>query len=532
MGPSRPAVGRNRGDTENGPPTITHFAWPPSSFVLNNTTTGVVSASGGPTPYTFAWEGFPQPCSSSNTASLSCKPAVVGTYNVTVTVSDSTGTTSDVAGLTILPSVGTANSTRPAGVDVQLNSGGVVDAAGQSYFGVVAQTNCYNCIEGGDGVYLNQTPYTDVRYGQGAESCDVVSDSFYQNGAIVGAGPYSLSALKQWCYPTAPHCQWYVGVPAEIDNPGYVGYEAKWLVDTEEFPPTYWSLGNEPEADTNWNCPRTTWATCAGTPTARQWAAEVLAYAKAIEAVVPTAKITGLQAVGSYSTFIPTLAASPAAKYLYAIAFHDYPPPSGNGTAAYLSLLTSRYSAAAEVDEVRARITAANASLANLPIFIGEFNGGPAPIASPLDQEFPDVLLYMGTVVQGLEANFSELDYFALANDGYSLVGKDYTPYPTGTWMEETKGVHYGDTYNYTISGNVSNIWSIDWLSGTRDTLMVVNANLSNQLSLAVGANFPIGASGHTIFWNMTDSNPVVSSLTLTEYYAIPPGSILLVENY
>jgi len=247
---------------------------------------------------------------------------------------------------------------------------------------------------------------------------------------------------------------------------------------------------------------------------------------------VPAAKIIGIQAVGSYSPFIPVLAASAAAKYLYAIAFHDYPPPSGAGTADYLSLLTSAYSATDEVGEVRGEITAANASLANIPIFIGEFNGGPAPIASPFDQEFPDVLLYMGTVVQGLRSNLSELDYFALANDGYSLVGTNYAPYPTGAWMEEMKGVRFGDAFNFTLSGDVPNVWSIEWENGTSTTLMVVNANPSSELSLAVGTNFTVGASGHTIAWNTTENEPEISSLALPEYYAVPPESILLVENY
>jgi Cellulase (glycosyl hydrolase family 5) len=515
------------------PLTIVSVAWSPSTFVINNTTTGVVAASGGQAPYTYAWAGLPPPCISTGSASVTCTPDEVGTFNVTVTVSDRTGvSTADSAALTVDPSPGGPGDQRPAGLDVKLVSGGLLDTAGQNLFGVVAQTNCYNCIEGRDGTYLNETPYRDIRYGQGGESCDVVNDTFYQAGLVSGACPYSISALKQWCYSTTPHCEWYVGLPGEINDPAYIGYEAKWLVDTLHFPPTYWSIGNEPESYTNWNCPWKTWATCTGTPTAKQWAAEVLAYAKAIRAVVPTAKIIGIQAVGSYSTFIPALAASPAAKYLYAIAFHDYPPPSGSSTTDFLSLLTSQYALTAEVNEVREKITAANASMANVPIFVGEFNGGPCPVPSVFDQEFPDVLLYMGTVVQALEANLSELDYFALANDGFSLVGTTYVPYPTGTWMEEMKGVRYDDAYNYTISGHVPNVWSVVWKDGASDTLMVVNANPSDQLSLAVDTSFAVGSSGHSIVWNTTDSKPVVASLTLTQYYAIPPESILLLENY
>jgi Cellulase (glycosyl hydrolase family 5) len=513
-------------------PIIQSLEWAPSSIVLNNTTTGVVVAAGGPGPYSYTWSGLPAPCGSNDSAVLDCTPAVVGTYNVTVTVSDSFGSASDTSSITVLSTVGGAVAHRPPGADVRVESGGLIDSVGSALFGVVAQTNCYNCIAGGDGTYLNETPFRDVRYGQGGESCDVVNDTFYEDGKVDGACPFSIPALKQWCYSTTPHCEWYVGLPAEINNPGYAGYEAKWLVDTLGFPPTYWSIGNEPESYTNWNCPWTKWATCTGTPTPGQWATEVLAYAKAIRAVVPTAKIIGIQAVGWYSSFIPKLAASPAAKYLYAIAFHDYPPPTESGTAAYLALLNGPYSATTEIGEVRAIVTAANASLANLPLFIGEFNGGPCPVPSPLDQEFPNVLFYMGTVVQALRADLSELDYFALANDGFSLVGTNYVPNPTGAWMKAMKSVRFGDAYNFTVTGGIPNIWSVEWESGTSDTLMIVNANPSEQLSLNVGTSFAVGSSGHTVYWNGTTAAPVVSSLTLSQFYAVPPETILVIENY
>jgi Cellulase (glycosyl hydrolase family 5) len=513
-------------------PIIESLDWAPATIGINNTTTGVVLAVGGSGSYTYAWGGLPSPCNSTDSDVLNCRPEAVGTFNVTVTVSDARGSASQTSAITVLATTGGAVAHRPPGTDVKLNSGGLLDTAGSALFGVVAQTNCYNCIAGGDGTYLNATPFEDVRYGQGGEACDVVNDTYYQDGKVDGQCPFSIPALKQWCYSTTPHCEWYVGLPAEINNPGYAGYEAKWLVNTLGFPPTYWSIGNEPESYPNWNCPWTKWATCTGTPTASQWASEVLAYAKAIRAVVPSAKIIGIQAVGSYSTFIPKLAASPAAKYLYAIAFHDYPPPVVTGTAAYLALLDSQYSATTEIDDVRAIITAANSSLANLPIFIGEFNGGPCPIPSPLDQEFPNVLLFMGTVVQALRANLAELDYFALANDGFSLLGTNYVPNPTGVWMKEMNRVRFGDAYNLSIGGSVQNVWSVEWVSGSSDTLMVVNANPTDQLSLNVGSNFPQGSSGHTVFWDGTGSGPTFSAVTLSQYYAVPPKSILLVENY
>ncbi len=527
----RPAASESGGGRVDLP-LIQGLDWSPSSLEINNTTTGEVIVDGAVGTVSYNWSGLPDPCVSNDSAVVECSPQVVGTYNVTVTVSDALGSVADTSPVTVLPSVGGGSSERPPGAHVHLEPGSLIDSAGASFFGVVAQTNCYNCIAGEDGTYLNDTPYSDIRYGQGGDQCDVVNNSFYEDGKIVGTCPFSIPALKQWCYSTTPHCDWYVGIPGEINDPGYAAYEARWLVDTLHFTPTYWSIGNEPESYTNWNCPWTTWATCKGTPTASQWAAEVLAYAKAIRSVVPNAKIIGLQAVGSYSTFIPALAASPAAKYLYAIAFHDYPPPTVAGEADYLSLLDSPYSATTEIDHVRAEITAANASLANLPIFIGEFNGGPCPTPSPLDQEFPDVLMYMGTVVQALRANLTELDYFALANDGFSLVGINYAPYPTGVWMKEMNRVRFGDAYNFTVTGSIGNIWAVEWVDGSSDTLMVVNANTTQQLSLNVGSDFAVGAAGTTVFWNGTGSAPTVTSMTLSQYYAVPPESILLVENY
>lgn len=525
-------TGSDSGSAPYALPIIERLDWAPASIGINNTTTGVVIATGGTGPYSYAWSGLPSPCATTDSDILACAPDVVGTFNVTVTVSDSRGSASETSGINVFATSGGAAPSRPPGQDVKLTGGGLLDTAGSSFFGVVAQTNCYNCIAGGDGTYLNATPFRDVRYGQGGESCDVVNDTFYLAGKVDGACPFSIPALKQWCYSTSPHCEWYVGLPAEINDPSYVGYEAKWLVTTLGFPPTYWSIGNEPESYGNWNCPWTKWATCTGTPTAAEWAAEVLAYVKAIRAVVPNAKIIGIQAVSWNSAFIPKLAASPAAKYLYAIAFHDYPPPTVIGAAAYLGLLDSQYSATREIDQVRSIITAANSSLANLPIFIGEFNGGPCPIPSALDQEFPNVLLYMGTVVQALRANLAELDYFALANDGFSLVGTNYVPNPTGVWMKEMNSVRFGDAYNLSVSGGVANVWSVEWVSGTSETLMIVNANPIDQLSLSVGTSFAVGTSGHTAYWDGTGKGPTVSSVTLSQYYAVPPESILLVENY
>ena len=71
----------------SGYPTVSLVATP-SSLVLGNSTTFTASASGGKSPYAYAYTGLPTGCSSSNIPSLTCTPSAAGTFTVYVTVTD------------------------------------------------------------------------------------------------------------------------------------------------------------------------------------------------------------------------------------------------------------------------------------------------------------------------------------------------------------------------------------------------------------------------------------------------------------
>lgn len=92
---------------------VKSFTVSQSSIQLGGTVHFNATASGGTTPYTYAYSKLPTGCTSSNTASLSCTPSAAGTYaEIIVTVTDSKGATatSNPATLTVTTSTVTITS--------------------------------------------------------------------------------------------------------------------------------------------------------------------------------------------------------------------------------------------------------------------------------------------------------------------------------------------------------------------------------------------------------------------------------------
>lgn len=73
------------------PLAIASFTATPDSFDLGGTTALNVSATGGRTPYAYAFSGLPSGCLSEDRAAFDCDPAVSGNFTVTVNVTDASG---------------------------------------------------------------------------------------------------------------------------------------------------------------------------------------------------------------------------------------------------------------------------------------------------------------------------------------------------------------------------------------------------------------------------------------------------------
>ena len=81
-----------------------------------------VSPTGGAPPYSYSWSGLPTPCGQVATSMPDCAPANVGSYTITVSVTDANGFEVTSLGLTFTvtagPSIGPLSATPPASIDL------------------------------------------------------------------------------------------------------------------------------------------------------------------------------------------------------------------------------------------------------------------------------------------------------------------------------------------------------------------------------------------------------------------------------
>jgi hypothetical protein len=71
-----------------GYPAVKSLVAAPDPIVLGNSTTFTTTVTGGTGPYSYSYGNLPAGCSSSNAATLPCRPTVTGNFTVSVKVSD------------------------------------------------------------------------------------------------------------------------------------------------------------------------------------------------------------------------------------------------------------------------------------------------------------------------------------------------------------------------------------------------------------------------------------------------------------
>lgn len=144
----------------------------PSAVDANSTASFSVQVSGGSGAYVTAFHGLPPPCNDSGTATVVCRPAVVGSYNVSVTARDSSGNSTAVAALvSILPGPHISVASSPAAIDpgqsvtFRVTEGGGEAPYAVDYTGL--PSGCapaapeFSCTVGTPGIYSVEARLTD-----------------------------------------------------------------------------------------------------------------------------------------------------------------------------------------------------------------------------------------------------------------------------------------------------------------------------------------------------------------------------------
>jgi DNA-binding beta-propeller fold protein YncE len=410
------------------------------------------------------------------------------------------------------------------------------------------------------GSELNSSPVQIVRYGNGADGCDVRNNTFWSDaGTHSTPCAFNVTAFKTWCLSLHPRCVSIFTLPGEIDSVSTAAYFASYIVNTLGYQPDYWTIGNEPSNWDHWGVPWTSWATntTVSTPTAMQYAQEVHLMIRAITApgVDPAAKFVGIQAPDAgQSTWFTDLGLVDGSSLSW-VAYHSYPSPGANPTLPqFYATLSSVHNISTTYSTVQGYFTGTLSNLSNLPIQIGEYNAGPGGPGGPAmcgtvvcDSLYQDAVFMSASVAQALEAKVQSLVFFTLQDPGttygFDMMNSADQRDPVAVLYDSVfPFLHGAVVHNVAVKTSPSSslYWAAELTTTTADgpvfreyqSLLVVNTDTTNSLTLSLGTAFTTSASGKVVTWDTTTTTPVTTSVTsFSTSYTIPTQGILLLNG-
>ncbi|MCI4366183.1 MAG: PKD domain-containing protein [Thermoplasmata archaeon] len=510
--------------------TATAAAWP-SGGAAPFATTFSANDTGGTGPYSDHWD-FGDGTNSSSTAP-SHTFARAGTYPVQLQVVDAHGRTS------------TSNLSIPVSAPVkgllgQLGVGNGSRAIPSHFFSVVAQTACVTCLatDGKLDAFLAASPFDAVRYGQSTDYCNISVDRLYSDAGSYSLGcGYSIATLKTWCNGLSPHCTSIIDLPGENNRSAEDAAIASWIVLGQGFQPTYWSIGNEPQGWTHYGIPWSQWKTSdhsRATPVA--YAFDVKAAMAAVTGVDPAAKFIGIQAACSCNTLWFQDVAKIDGAALSAVAFHEYPSEgtTSESLAQFFAPLQGTGNLSASVARVRAAVAPECSRCPSLPIFVNEYNAGPGWAPSNFAGSYANAVFLAASVVQGLTVPVAQLSVFELqtyqtGRFGFAMVDAHDALSPPGVLFADVlPRLALGTVSTAPIATTLGNVWAVTTANATSESLIVVNANLTNALALHLGLDFPSLLPGTVLQWSPGHATPSVTHTTLAGAFSVPSQGILV----
>ena len=463
---------------------------------------------------------------------------LVGSGVTYLAVPDTGGAGGDAA-RSLLPAAmvpgGSATATLPA------SPGAALAQTPGTFWSIDAQTRCSTCLETNASVraFLNQTPFSWVRYGQGTDSCNETTNTAYTSSGVVSRGcGFNVTALKAWCVSQVTPCHAILSLPGENNNSLEDAAIAKWIVSTVGFQPDFWSIGNEPTGWTHYGIPWTNWTSADASPaTPLAYALDVKAAIAAVSAVDPGAKFIGLEAACSCNTAWLQDVASIDGASISAMAYHSY-PSTGSTTptlAQFYAPLASSSNLTGSYASVRAAITGRCGSCATLPIFVNEYNAGPGWAPSTQAGTYANAVFLAASVTQALRANVTQLTTYNLQTDskssfGFSFMNGNGVVGPTGAvFAQLLSHLAMGTVRAGTVSSGATGVWSVVTQNATAESLLVVSTNLTRSISLPATGTFLGGLAGTSYQWSPALGAPNVSRGTVAASYTLPAQGILLV---
>lgn len=423
-----------------------------------------------------------------------------------------------------------------------LIAGPVVAKTPSTFWSVVVQTNNPSGVVSDPTVhsFLGSTPFRWVRYDSGTDQCNWATDTMYtDSGTVSGRCALNISALKTWCASLTPRCHAILTLPGENNNSVLDAAIARYIVTVVGFQPDYWAIGNEPTGWTHYGIPWLRWSpTDHSTPTALAYAVDVRAAIGAVSAVDPGAKFIGVEAAcpcnGNWFQAVMKV----DGPLLSALGVHMYPSTGSTSVslAQFFSPLNGATNVSNQYAEVRASIAGQCPTCSRVPILINEFNAGPGWSPSNLGGTYPNAVFLAASVAQALRANVTQLTVFNLqtwssGTYGYSMIDSRDVVGPTGELFSGMLShLAMGSVAATEVQSTVGNLWSVLTANASRQTALVVNANVTQSVQLTVGDSLAFGRSGTAYRWTPGDAAPQTSEVNRSGSYLLPPESILLLD--
>lgn len=411
------------------------------------------------------------------------------------------------------------------------------------FWATVPQTTTSTGIKtnAGIGTFLNETPFTTFRYAQGSDSCNITANVVYSNsGSTTSPCGINIADYKAWCDSRSTPCETLLDLPGENNNSREDASMAAYIVDTLGFQPDYWSIGNEPMLWTHYGIPWTSWSSSDDSvPTPAAYAWDVHAAIAAVKAVDPGARFIGIEADCECSPTWFQDVVRVNGPNISALAYHTYPSTalSTNETLAeFYQPLTSTANITTSYATVRDSILGQCAQCATLPIFVTEYNAGPGWAPSNWGGTYANAVFLAASTVQALITNVSMFMVFNLQTSstttyGYSMVNGADTVGPTGLlYSGILSHMVTGTVYAPPLPSGVPDVWSVLTVHGDHESLLIVNANLTESAGLSIASLIPAGAGVSTFSWAPGESAPVSATPALPTEVTVPSQGILLLN--